>query len=441
MTIKLFNEESNIVIRSVPDSNVIDHVPPAVYRLRENPMSGEIILVKDRAKFDLPGKCYGKHNVYKQAILDAWLKNKEASTGVLLRGIKGAGKSLLAEDLSNQAIARDMPVIMVDKEVTRTALTVATKMAGPCVMYFDEFGKTFDSGPRRDLLTYFSDSSFKQVLFIVTSNSKKELDKYMLDRPGRFLFRIDYKKLDPIVISEMIDDHGLTPEMTTMLNAYVKQREVTFDMLRWLVPIAAETADPHLFNDRISIYNCPGPVYPHMRVQKILFQGEPFYGRAKIKVVSDGKYNIELSKEGVKDAVFTGTLDMETSHKVVRDDLFARDFEFFLDGDVVLMADQTWQGTAQTEWTDTFLDPAVVEKRKAEGTDPSELRRGMLLGGMSGMGMHELLHREMLTGSHRKAELSEEQKSLLALAQHIVDRDKADKPAEAEAEPAAPAQA
>lgn len=439
MTIKLFNEESNIVIRSVPDSNVIDHVPPAVYRLRENPMSGEIILVKDRAKFDLPGKCYGRHNVYKQAILDAWLKNKEASTGVLLRGIKGAGKSLLAEDLSNQAIARDMPVIMVDKEVTRTALTVATKMAGPCVMYFDEFGKTFGTGSRRDLLTYFSDSSFKQVLFIVTSNSKKELDKYMLDRPGRFLFRIDYKKLDPIVISEMIDDHGLTPEMTTMLNAYVQQREVTFDMLRWLVPIAAETADPHLFNSRISIYNCPGPVYPHMRAQKILFQGQPFYGRAKITVVSDGRYKLELNQEGVKDTVYEGTFDMETSNKVIRDDTFSRDMEFFLDGEVVVIGSQSWRNEPQTEWNEQFYDPAEIEKRKAESSDPSELRRGMLLGGMSGMGMHEFLHREMLVG--RKAELSEEQKSLLALAQHIVDRDKADKPAEEAAEPAADAQA
>ena len=113
MSVKLFDEDGTIVIRHVSDSNITDHVQPAVYRIREVLMSSDIRLVPDRPKFDVPAKFYGKHNTHKQEILTAFNK-AEGATGVLLRGIKGAGKSVLAEDLCNSLLAKYIPVIFVD---------------------------------------------------------------------------------------------------------------------------------------------------------------------------------------------------------------------------------------------------------------------------------------------------------------------------------------
>lgn len=366
------------------------------------------------------------HNRNKDAILKAW-KDTEGATGVLLRGIKGAGKSVLAEDLGNSLLKLDIPVIMVDESVTRAALDCATKMTGPCMVYFDEFGKTFSAADRRDLLTYFSDSSFKKVLFVVTSNSKKELDKYMLDRPGRFLFRIDYKSLDPVAISEMIDDYGLTPEMAVMLNAYVSQRQVTFDMLRFLAPIAAECSDPYEFNQRISILNCPAPVYPHLSFRKALYQGQEFFGFVKAKVIGDRHYSFELIAEGQPDVIASGEFDWKGRGRaqVMHESVLGRDVQFFLD-DVVLIGHENYTSSQQTSISEEFFSPEFLEKRQEEGRGIS--RR---------TGMEELISLNMPSffGGHREARaLTEDQQKLLDMAKYIVDNhgEKAPVPAEAE---------
>lgn len=420
MSIKLFNEDGTIIIRSVSDSNVIDHVPPAVYRLRQHPLTGEVFLLKDREKFDVPAKCYGRHNVNKEAILGAWRKST-GSTGAILHGIKGAGKSILAEDLGNSVLKQDIPVIMVDQEVSLSVLNIATKMAGPCMMYFDEFGKVFSKSARRELLPYFSDTSFKKVLFVVTSNGTKELDKFMIDRPGRFLFMIDYKKLDPMAISEMIDDFGLTGDMATMVNAYVNHHTVTFDMLRFLAPIAAECTDYLEFNDRIAILNCPPPIFPLFSVRKVIYKGQPFYGHYKLGVSEGKKYTLELREEGTTEAIHSTTFDSETRHQILEDNPLWRVRQIAVDDDTIVLGEFGWAGSKQGDVLSKLYDPAVKEEKKEE----------------RGVSMTELLHmpsmyREQLLGRAFRAEpeVDETQKELLRMAKFIVDNHKADEATE-----------
>lgn len=410
MSIKLFNEDGTIVIRQVSDANITDTVPPMVYRLREHPITGEVYLVPDRPKFNLPEKCYGKHNTNKAQILSAF-KKAEGATGVVLRGIKGAGKSALGEDLGNALIAMKMPVIMVDREVSRTALTLATKMTGPCMMYFDEFGKTFGEKSRRELLTYFSDTSFKKVLFVVTSNSKKELDKYMIDRPGRFLFMIDYKKLDPLAICEMIDDHELPPEMAQMLNAYVHTRTVTFDMLRFLMPIAKASKDYLEFNDHIDILNCPAPVFPHLTQTSVIYKGQPFYGYTRIIAEPGRKYQLELKVVSSPEPICVIDFDMNTRNQVMEESFFGVDRQFMLGNDVVLLARDEWGSSIQTVTNQHFSDPALAP------SDDAENHRNPSVGMISMLSPYgDMAFR------HGRSGMSDEQQKLLVLAQFIVDQ-------------------
>ena len=416
MSMKMFNADAGIIIRNVPDSNIIDHIPPAVYKLRENPMEGEIYLIKDRPKFNTPEKCYGTHNTNKAAILAAWKKNA-GSTGVLLRGIKGAGKSVLAEDLGNSMLQLDIPVIMVDSEISRQALTLVTKMAGPCMVYFDEFGKVFSEKSRRDLLTYFSDSDFKKVLFVVTSNSKKELDKYMLDRPGRFLFRIDYKSLDPVAISEMLDDYGLNQEMITMMNAYVNSRQVTFDMLRFLAPIAAESESPMEFNHRIKILNCPAPVYQNFTIDKVLVAGEPFYGYTR-QEVENGEYTLTLTVEGKGEPVYNGKFKLGNSgrYQVLSETSVTRKLQVFVDN-VVVIGTEYYDNSIDALKNRQLLDPDAQKESSEAGKKGISMNMGM--GGID----FDSMFRHHLTGRHQGG-MSDEQKSLLEMAKFIVENHK-----------------
>lgn len=424
MSTKLFNEDGTIVIRHVSDANVTDHVPPHVYRLREHPMSSDLFLVPDRLKFDLPPKFYGKHNTHKQEILTAYNK-QEGSVGVILDGIKGAGKSVLAEDLCNTALEKYLPVLFIDRPFAPSVLQRVVAQVGPCVVYFDEFGKIYSSSQRRDLLTFFSDSSFKKVLFIVTSNSKKELDKYMLDRPGRFLFRINYKRLDPLAIIEMIDDFNLDSDMGQMMNAYVHHNAVTFDMLRFLMPIAAECGNYLEFNRRIEILNCPSPVYPHLTPSKVLYKGEPFYGYVKLVPSPGRKFQLELKTETDPEPIFAINFDMTTRNQVLEENFFGVERQFVLADDVILLAREEWRNTVQEGRSDRFRDPALDVKREEA---PREI----------GMSMHDIMHMGGMGSMFRtRPELlgggmSEDQKKLLELADFIVKNNKApeEKPAE-----------
>lgn len=418
MSTKLFNEDGTIVIRHVSDANVTDHVPAHVYRLREHPMSSDLYLVPDRLKFDVPAKFYGRHNTHKQEILNAYNKH-EGSVGVLLRGIKGAGKSALAEDLCNTALEKYLPVLFVDRPFSPAVLQRVTTQMGPCVVYFDEFGKVYGAKERRDLLTYFSDSSFKKVMFIVTSNSKKELDKYMIDRPGRFLFRIDFKALDPLAIIEMIDDHGLKGEMAQMMNAYVNNHTVTFDMLRFLMPIAVEAGNYLEFNRRIEILNCPPPVYPHLTPSKVIFQGEPFYGYVKLGVSPGMKFTIELKTETDPEPLYKGEFDMNTRNQILTENFLGVERQFVLDGDVILLAREEWRNAPQESRSDRFYDPDAV---KEKGED-----RGITLSGDMGSIMRRSIFGGMDIGGMGMPSMTEDQKKLLELADFIV---KNNKPAE-----------
>ncbi len=408
MSYKMFNIDSNILIRSTPDTPQIDHVPAAVYRIIEDSENGQVLLIKDRERFNVPDKCYGTHNVNKKAILDAWSANK-GSTGAILKGIKGTGKSLLAEDLGNSMIQRDIPVIMVDRAVSRAALNLVTRLAAPCMVYFDEFGKIFKESDRRDLLTYFSDSSFNKVLFVVTSNAKKELDKYMLDRPGRFLFRIDYPKLDSVAISEMLDDHGVRGEMATLMNSYVHYREITFDMLRFLAPIAASSKDIMEFNSRISILNVPAPIYPFFEPTSILYKGEPWYGHYN-QTTSETFNNIfTLSSVGVEKPIASGSFyitNIETTKvQVLSEDQYSREVQIFLK-DLVIIGNLSFTSGFKNKNHVVFADPAQKREEKGSGDDS------------------HVFSFDSLFSHRRQPGISDEEKSLIEMAKFIVENHK-----------------
>jgi hypothetical protein len=414
MSTKLFNEDGTIVIRHVSDANVTDHVPPMVYRLREHPLTSDLFLVPDRATFTVAPKFYGKHNANKAEIMAAFNK-QEGSVGVLLRGIKGAGKSALAEDICNEGLAKYMPVLLVDRAISPSVLARATTMMGSCIVYFDEFGKIYPAKERRDLLTYFSDSSFKKVMFIVTSNGKKELDKYMIDRPGRFLFRIDFKALDPLAIIEMMDDHGLDSEMAQMLNAYVHTNTVTFDMLRFLMPIAAEAGNYLEFNRRIEILNCPPAVFPHLTPSKIIYKGEPFYGYVKMTPSPGRKFSLELKTETDPEPIYKVDFDMDTRNQVLEETFFGVERQFVLEGDVILLAREEWRSAVQAVVNNRFHDPEL-KKDKSETSSPREHMIDL------NMGMPSMFRTMM--GEGRAPAMSDDQKKLLEMAEFIVNQSK-----------------
>lgn len=151
-TISINNYDNHLVISANDASNLIDHVPALVYRAHLGPRG--IIMGKDRARFSLPPYRFGKHKDYIAQIKSSYdlLGN---NNGILLYGDKGAGKSLLAEEVGNWMITKGLPVIMVSEPMDASELSIIIKAVGPCMVYFDEFGKVYhDVVTREQLLPY-----------------------------------------------------------------------------------------------------------------------------------------------------------------------------------------------------------------------------------------------------------------------------------------------
>lgn len=139
MTLRLHDSDSHISVTNHNEAALLDHVPAGVYTYRMS-LDGPI-LQKDRKRFEVASRKYGKHSQHLKTIMGAY-DRLSPSMGIIMEGIKGAGKSMLAEDICNAAISMGMPAYRIDSAINESALRfLAACSPGGYVLYFDEFGK------------------------------------------------------------------------------------------------------------------------------------------------------------------------------------------------------------------------------------------------------------------------------------------------------------
>ena len=132
---------------------------------------------------------YGNSEEKVEKVLRSYVAMAGRNFGVLLSGQKGIGKSLFVRVLAEKAIASGYPVIVVSTAIPGIADFISS-IDQDCVVVFDEFEKTFKEqdnwNPQDDMLSLFDGIDGGHKLFIVTCNDLDNLNKYMLNRPGRF---------------------------------------------------------------------------------------------------------------------------------------------------------------------------------------------------------------------------------------------------------------
>lgn len=148
-------------------------------------------------------KVYGIHEAKVNKVLNSF----EAFTrnlGVILSGDKGIGKSLFAKLLARRAMdSYDLPLIIVNAYHPGIA-EYLNAIDQEVMVLFDEFDKTFMPGngydPQAEMLTLFDGISQGKKLFVVTCNDLRNLNNYLVNRPGRFHyhFRFEYPKATDI---------------------------------------------------------------------------------------------------------------------------------------------------------------------------------------------------------------------------------------------------
>jgi hypothetical protein len=225
-TYRIASEESLDIQQKLPVGN---------YTVKFNDMGGFFYLEMVDSFTPLK-KLYGDTKKNSDRILRTYL-DRDISTGVMLTGEKGSGKSLLAKTLSIDAAAMDIPTIIINTAYTGDAFNKFLQdIEQPCVILFDEFEKVFDAEDQEKALTLLDGVFPSRKLFVITCNDKWRVNEHMRNRPGRIYYMLDFKGLDPTFIEEYCIDvlkNKVHIEKIVTIAALFEQ--FNFDMLKALV--------------------------------------------------------------------------------------------------------------------------------------------------------------------------------------------------------------
>lgn len=181
-----------------------------VYDLLIKKSWGEVVNVFTlNGEMNLPKKVFTtkKDEVFIKRVLHSFNNDDKNTTGILLTGEKGTGKTVTAKVIAERA---NLPIIVVHPETLLTELNGFFKsFDDPVCILFDEVDKNFTT---RDLLTFLDGiQKTAKKLVIMTANDSNRVDEFLKNRCSRVRYYRNYSMIeDAKEYAEMIaKDRGI----------------------------------------------------------------------------------------------------------------------------------------------------------------------------------------------------------------------------------------
>lgn len=215
--------------------DLTEHLPGGNYVVQKNEMTGEFYLDMID-KFQSVGKVYGDSLKNTDRIVNTFL-SRPSTTGVMLTGEKGSGKTLLTKNVCIKLAEMDIPTIVINAPWCGDRFnSFIQSIDQPCAILFDEFEKTYDREQQEMILTLLDGVFPTKKLFLLTCNDKWRVDSHMRNRPGRIYYMLEFKGLDAQFIREYCEDTLKAKEhIDRIVNMRTLFNEFNFDMLKGLV--------------------------------------------------------------------------------------------------------------------------------------------------------------------------------------------------------------
>ena len=181
-------------------------------------------------------KLYGNTTRHADRILNTFI-DRPSSTGVMLTGEKGSGKTLLSREVSIKAAALGYPTIIINAPWRGDKFnTFMQNIDQPCIVLFDEFEKVYAREDQEQILTLLDGVFSSKKLFMLTCNDKWRVDCNMRNRPGRIFYMIDFKGLDEAFIREYCEDNlNNKTQIDNVCTMALMFDQFNFDMLKAVV--------------------------------------------------------------------------------------------------------------------------------------------------------------------------------------------------------------
>ena len=155
--------------------------------------------------------------------------NSGKTTGVLLAGTKGTGKTMLSKRI---ALESNLPIIVVATDYPTSKLTEFFKnFTTPTVVMFDEIEKNGYYWKTKDLLGFLDGvEATSKKLVLMTCNETDEIDDNFFDRCSRIRYYRKYKaNSNSVFVRAIAEDKGVK-NIDEVVNFIIEHMEVkSFD--------------------------------------------------------------------------------------------------------------------------------------------------------------------------------------------------------------------
>ena len=263
-----------------------DLTPGMVYNIKVDRYTDAISL-EESSGLSLPSKvyCTQRDERFIDKVINSYNLSESGFTGVMLAGLKGSGKTVMAKVIANKS---GLPIINIDKNIRPYILrNLVEKLGDTSVCFlFDELDKVLADYDDSVLLQVLDGSDTKgKHMILFTCNDDDEISEYLIDRCSRIRYWREFYEMSPSIIMEVLNDKLKDKKEVKSLTDFIKDNfEVcSFDNIASFVKEANDyptTTFEELFEDMN--LSSKGTIKPHARSCK-----ENNYKNVKKKLASD----------------------------------------------------------------------------------------------------------------------------------------------------------
>lgn len=208
-----------------------ESLPVGNYVIKQDPF--ENLFLEHIEDFDVPSKVYG--NVLRQTdrVINTFNK-RDKSTGVLMTGEKGSGKTMLSKNICIEMAKKGIPTIVINQPWHGEKFnTLIQSIQQPAIILFDEFEKVYNREEQEQMLTLLDGVYSGRKMFILTCNDRWRIDNHMRNRPGRIYYYFDFRGVEEEFIREYCRDNlKNTSHIDTLCSIAGVFSAFNFDMLK-----------------------------------------------------------------------------------------------------------------------------------------------------------------------------------------------------------------